>query len=194
MAHRETIQIGNPLLKATNTKITDFKSSKLKELIKDLVDTMRENGLIGLASPQVGDNFKLFVTEPRQTEFRTADQTDDLRVYINPKMVDVSKEQSIVYEGCGSVINANLFGPVKRPKEITIEAYDEKGKKFQLKCDGALARVIQHEYDHLDGIEFTEKIDDYSELLSRDNYIKYKKNDSLQKENMVIYMKEVKSV
>jgi len=73
-----------------------------------------------------------------------------------------------VYEGCGSVAHGELFAPVKRPKTITVEAYDKKGQKFRLVCDGLLGRVIQHEYDHLSGIEFTEKILDYRKIMSRD--------------------------
>ena len=110
------------------------------------------------------------MTEPRETENRPADQADELRVYINPKIVQYSAEENVIYEGCGSVINGALFGPVKRSKEIVIEATDKNGNKFRLNCDGILARVIQHEYDHLWGIEFTEKIFDYKKLMSVEFY------------------------
>jgi len=192
MAYRETIQIGNPLLKAQNKKIENIQSEEIQTLIDDMVHTMRENGLIGLAAPQIGENFKLFVTEPRETEYRSSDQADELRVYINPQILESSEEETVIYEGCGSVLNAGLFGPVKRSKTVLIEALDREGNKFQLKCDGALARVIQHEYDHLSGIEFTEKIDDYKKLYSKENYVKYIKDDPVQKENFVMTVKEVK--
>jgi len=78
----------------------------------------------------------------------------------------------VIFEGCGSVLNGQLFGPVKRPQEITIQAYDQKGKKFQLRCDGILARVIQHEYDHLSGVEFLEKVSDYKQMMTVDYYRK----------------------
>ena len=79
-----------------------------------------------------------------------------------------------MYEGCGSVAYSKLFAPVKRPKEVSIEAFDEKGKKFKLKADGFLARVILHEYDHLEGIAFTEKITDVTKMMSSGEYIKQK--------------------
>lgn len=170
-----TLQIGDPRLKAKNLAVKNFYSPKLKQIIKDLKDTMRKNQLIGIAAPQIGYNFKLFVTEPRKTKSRT-DNSDQFRVYINPKIVFYSNEQSIIYEGCGSVLNGQLFGPVERPVLITIQAFDEKGQKFQLKCDGILARVIQHEYDHLSGIEFTEKISDYKKLMHVDFYREFIKN------------------
>lgn len=191
MAKRETIQIGHPALKAPNLEITEFNTEKLNNLINDLVDTMRENGLVGIAGPQIAENLQIFVTEPRVTPSRTIDQADELRIYINPKIIDTSDAECIIYEGCGSVLNGSLFGPVMRPKEITVEAYDENGKKFQLRCDGLLARVIQHECDHLVGVEFTEKIYDYKKLMSREFYIQNIKTSPEQVGNSKITIKEI---
>ena len=78
----------------------------------------------------------------------------------------------MIYEGSGSVVHGKLFGLVKRLKEVIIEAYDEKGSRFEIKTDGLLARVIQREYDHMFGIEFTEKISDYKKLTSNTFYRK----------------------
>jgi len=169
MAVRATLQIGDPRLKAKNKVVKEINSPEIKQVITDLVDTMRQDQLIGMAAPQIGENHRVFVTEPRKTVFRSG-VTDELRVYINPKITVYSNETVMIYEGCGSVLNGQLFGPVRRPKEITIEAMDENGNKFRLRCDGILARVIQHEYDHLWGIEFTEKIEDYKKLMYVDFY------------------------
>lgn len=193
MAIRKTIQIGDPRLKAKNVKIKCFSDSKVKKVINDLRDTMINNDLVGLAAPQVGYNFQMFVTQPRKTKARKLPKGDKLRIYINPEIVRFSKTQNIIYEGCGSVLNGTLFGPVKRPKEITIEAFDEKGVKFQLRCDGILARVIQHEYDHMIGVEFTEKIYDYRKLMAKEFYIKNIRNSKEQLEASNITVLEVKS-
>ena len=182
MAVRKVAQIGHPALKAENKIITDFKSLKLKKLIKDLKDTMNKNGIIGIAAPQIAENYKVFVTQPRKTKTRKLDKSDKFRVYINPKIVFFSKEKLIIYEGCGSVADGNLFAPVRRPKEIKIEALDEKRRRFFLLCNGIYARVIQHEYDHLSGIEFTEKISDYRRILSRKYYLETVRNSKEQKE------------
>ncbi|MFA7244187.1 MAG: peptide deformylase [Patescibacteria group bacterium] len=193
MAVRETIQVGDPRLKAENKAVTDFGDPKTKQVIDDLIDSLRSKELlVGLSAPQIGENFKIFVTEPRETKFRTADQSDELRIYINPKIIKSSLEESIAYEGCGSFANAQIFGPVKRPKEITIEATGQNGKKFQLSCDGILARVIQHEYDHLNGIEFIEKITDYKKLTSAEFYIRDIKMSKAQTTASVITKKTVK--
>lgn len=189
MAVRDVAQIGDPRLKAKNKEIKTV-SVKVKKVISDLIDTMIKNDLVGMAAPQIGENYKVFVTEPRKTKTRTADQTDELRVYINPKIVKFSDEKNVIYEGCGSVVHGELFGPVKRPRQITIEALDKNLHKFQLTCDGLLARVIQHEYDHLFGIEFTEKILDYKKLMSKDFYIKEVKNSVEQIEASKITVKQ----
>jgi len=190
MSIRKTIQIGNPLLKAKNQQITDFTDEKLEILINDLVDTMTQNGLIGIAAPQIGENYQVFVTEVRETEFRPKDQADQLRVFINPKIVSRSEQKVEIYEGCGSVLNAQLFGPVERPQVITIEAFDRQGKKFRFQADGILGRVIQHEYDHMSGIEFLEKISDYKKMMTKKHYIEQIKDDPVHKKACEIKVKE----
>lgn len=193
MAVKPTLQIGDAKLKSPNKVVKSFVSKKLKQVVKDLVDTMYDHDLIGMAAPQIGENFKVFVTQPRKTEARPADQADDLRIYINPTIVKFSPKKVIIYEGCGSVMNGNLFGPVERPNEIIIEAFDLKGRKFRFRTDGILSRVIQHEYDHLSGIEFTEKIYDYKKLMSREFYLRDIKNSPAQKAASVITIKEFRS-
>jgi peptide deformylase len=181
MAVRETLQIGDPRLKAKNAVVKKVGVAKIKQVTTDLVETMRHNDSIGMAAPQIGENYRIFVTEPRKTTFRSG-VTDTLRVYINPKIMELSDKLATIYEGCASVLNGQLFGPVRRPREIMIEATDEKGKQFRLRCDGILARVIQHEYDHLRGVEFTEKIEDYKMLMQVDFYKDRVKNSPEQLE------------
>ncbi len=191
MSIRTSIQIGDPLLKAENKVIEDVSDPALQQVIEDLIDTMRENGLIGMAAPQIGENYKVFVTEPRETETRPADQADDLRVYINPEIVEQAEEEIIIYEGCGSVLNGQLFGPVSRPRWIKIRALDRNGQQFEFKADGILGRVIQHEYDHLIGVEFTEKVADYKKLMSREHYIEQIKSREWHLTNAKITIKEL---
>ncbi|MFH0773219.1 MAG: peptide deformylase [bacterium] len=194
MAIRKVIQIGDPRLKNKNKIITDFYDKNLQALICDLRDTLNEGDLVGIAAPQIGENYCVFVTYPRNTKARNIGRDDIFRVYINPKITLFSHEQVIIYEGCGSVVKGQLFGPVIRPKEVKIEAYDEKGKKFEITTDGLLARVIQHEYDHMFGVEFTEKISDYRKLLSQVFYKKYIRNTEETKKLLNITKLEYKSL
>lgn len=192
MPIRETIQVGDPRLKSQNAEITNFHDPIVKKVINDLIETIRSKELlIGLSAPQIGENYQIFITEPRKTKFRTGNQVDELRVYINPRIIHFSPKETLIYEGCGSFLNGKLFGPVKRPKEITIEANDQEGRVFQLTCDGILARVIQHEYDHLSGIEFIEKVFDYKKLMNDEFYIKEIKTSKEQNEASIITKKEI---
>ena len=186
MAIKRVIQIGDPRLKNKNKAIIDFHTILLHKLIHNLQDTMNKMDLVGIAAPQIGENLHVFVTHPRNTKSRDIGKEDIFRVYINPIITYFSQEEVVIYEGCGSVAKGQLFGPVKRSKELGIEAYDEKGEKFKIETDGLLARVIQHEYDHLFGIEFTEKITDYKKLTSQNMYKKNIRNTNETKKLLKI--------
>ena len=166
------IQIWNPTLSKKSKPVKDLKSAKTKKIIKNLVDTMRASNLIWIAAPQIWINERIFVTELRTTVFRKGSDDTILRVFINPKITWKSKSEYVMYEWCGSVAYSKLFGPVKRPSKITIEAYDEHWKKILMNAEWLLGRVIQHEYDHLDGIAFTEKITDIKKIMSAEEYVK----------------------
>ncbi len=182
MAVRRVVYLGHPALRAPNRRVSDFSSPEIKKLITNLIDTMYDTELVGIAAPQIGENYLVFVTHARTTSARKLGKKDMCRVFINPKITSFSNEKSIIYEGCGSVISGSLFGPVLRPKRITVEAFNEKGKKFSLTCDGLLARIIQHEYDHLLGVEFIQKVDNYAKLLSKEFYQKTIRNSKKQRE------------
>lgn len=191
MKKNTVIEAGDKRLKAKNKLISDLKSKSVQVLINNLIDTMRKTDLIGIAASQIGENYMVFVTQPRNTQARKLGKTDKLRVYINPKITYKSKKQNLIYEGCGSV---GLFGPVSRPAEIEVQAIDEKGQRFSLRADGILARVIQHEYDHLQGIEFIQKVNDYSKIIVEKHYRKNIRNSALQRKNSLTTKVEYKKL
>ncbi|MBI4087191.1 peptide deformylase [Candidatus Kaiserbacteria bacterium] len=167
-------QIGNKLIRAKAKKVSNPTSKVIQTIIKDLVASMHTHELVGIAAPQIAKSVRVFITEIRKTQLRKGQSiknVDPLRIFINPKVLSVSKEKTSGWEGCGSIAFAHLFGVTRRPASVTIEALDEKGKKFRLKAGGLLARVIQHEIDHLDGVVFTDKAD-ASTYMSRDEYLK----------------------
>lgn len=176
MIIKEVLQIGNPKIRKISKKLElkDIKSKKINGLIKNLIDSMRAENLIGISAPQINENLRIFVTEIKQTKNRKPKELDKLRIFINPKITYFSKEKCNGYEGCGSVANANLFGLVNRSKNITIQALDEKGEKFEMKAQNLLARVIQHEYDHLDGILFVDKVINTKSYMSGSEYRRMK--------------------
>ncbi len=176
MVIRKVLQIGNPTLKVRAKTVKNIKAEQIQEAIADLIDSMRYHKLVGMAAPQIGKGIRVFITEIRKTPTRNPSELDGLRVFINPEIIWQSKNEVIMYEGCGSVAYGKIFGPVKRPKKTLAIATDLDGKKFKIKAEGLLARVIQHEYDHLEGIEFLEKITDARKIMSKEEYLKRIKN------------------
>jgi peptide deformylase len=171
MAVIKTVQAGNPIIHIKSNNVADFSSVETERIVADLIDTMRAEDLVGMAAPQIGENVRIFVTEVRETKYRK-EGTDKLRIFINPKVLSTSEKLSSGYEGCGSVALAQFFGPVERPEEIAVEAINENGETFTHTADGLLARIIQHEIDHLDGILFHEKISDMKKVMSKEEYVK----------------------
>ncbi|MDH7484371.1 MAG: peptide deformylase [Spirochaetales bacterium] len=142
----DIVTYGEPVLTQKAEDVTSF-GSELEQIVADMHAAMRLDHGIGLAAPQVGISKRIFIVGL---------EDEPLRVFINPVITGMSKETSEYEEGCLSF--PGLYFNVVRPAAVEIEAYDIKGKKFQIKADGLLARVIQHEYDHLEGILFIDRI------------------------------------
>lgn len=174
MIIKNVTQVGNPIIRAKANPIAlkEIGSKKIQTVIKNLTDSMRHHNLVGMAANQIGVSQRIFVSEIRKTKNRSPKSLDNLRVFINPKITSLSKKKVAGYEGCGSVAHGDLFGSIIRPASITVEAFNEKGEKFILKVDGLLARIIQHEIDHLNGVEFLDILTDKKSLMSSDEYTK----------------------
>ncbi len=192
MAARDIVQAGHPALKSANKLVKDFQSGKLRKLIADMKDSQYKADLVGIAAPQIGENYAVFLTHPRNTPLRNVGKEDICRVYINPTIVWQSPETVLIYEGCGSL--PDIFGPVIRANEVTVEAYDEEGEKFALTADGLLSRVIQHEVDHLNGYEFIERVSDYHKVLMKEYYVEKIKSSNEQKDASEIKKIEYKKL
>ena len=173
MVIKKTTQVGTPVIRKKSLPVKAiFNSRKIKKIVKDLIDSMRYHNLVGMAAPQIGINQRIFVSEIRETKLRKSNETDPVRVFINPKIISLSRELVFGYEGCGSVANAGLFGKVRRAQSVVVEAFDKKGGKFRLRASGLLARIIQHENDHLDGKVFLDRLSDMESIMSREEYLK----------------------
>jgi len=172
MVIKDIIQAGNPLLRKKAKPVKGNFSQEIKQTIVDLIDTMNYSHLVGIAAPQIGKNLRIFISEIKTTKYRDNSEKSGLTVYINPKILKSSSKKVTDYEGCGSVAYSKFFGPVERAEQVVVEAKNQKGKKFRIKASGLLARVIQHEYDHLEGILFTDKLTDWTKAMSSEEYIK----------------------
>ncbi len=125
----------------------DNITGDVARLTDKMVTLMHDAKGIGLAGPQVSWMGRLFVVHVPD---------DKSRVFINPRIVAVSPDDGLYEEGCLSI--PGVYADVRRPLAISVEAFDREGNPFSLDADGILARVIQHEYDHLEGVLFFERL------------------------------------
>ena len=167
-------QVGNPIIRARSRTVRSVSSPETRKIVGDLIDSMRAANLVGMAAPQIGINVRIFVTEIRATKYRKPAERDGVRIFINPKILHLSKKKVPGHEGCGSVAVGGLFGNVNRSYGVTVSAFDKEGRKFILRAEGLLARIIQHEYDHLEGKIFLDRMKETTSLMSREEYLKGK--------------------
>jgi peptide deformylase len=152
MAVREIVTVPHPTLKKNARKVTDF-GPKLQTLIDDMVETMRVAPGVGLAAPQVDISQRVIVVEFGDEE----DETVEPRLYavVNPEIVRPSQETVVGTEGCLSI--PGLVGDVERSESVTVKGFSRRGQPMKIKASGWLARIFQHEVDHLNGVLFTDK-------------------------------------
>ena len=165
---------GDPVLRKKCEDITK-EYPNLPQIIKDMYETMYEANGVGIAAPQVGKAIRVFlvdaspfaeVDEDEEPEF-TKEEMEQMngfkKTFINARMIEEVGEEWKFSEGCLSI--PKIREDVLRKPTITIEYYDEQFKKHTETYDGVIARVIQHEYDHIEGILFTDKINPFKRKL-----------------------------
>jgi peptide deformylase len=164
MAIKPLTESGDPVLRRKAKKVRDFGPS-LQALIDDLVDTMREAPGLGLAAPQIGVSLQVAVIELPEADEEEEDNQDPYRgkliVICNPEMVKTwGKEEA--QEGCLSV--PEYVGDVPRAMRVVVKAQDRRGKPIRLRAEGLMARVLQHEVDHLHGNLFVDRVESLDKL------------------------------
>ncbi len=158
------IAYGDPILKVKCKDITkDY--TDLQQLIADMYETMHESQGVGLAAPQIGKAIRIFVVDTQpfgdDEEFGNEEVAKFSKVFINAKMIAETGEEWKFNEGCLSI--PGVREDIKRHADIEVEYYDEKFELKRERYSGIIARVIQHEYDHIEGKLFT----DYLSTLKR---------------------------
>jgi len=146
--------------KTTKFDFQEFTKKEIQELIKDMRETMETADGIGLSANQVGLNLRLFVAylpeiSPDSASSPRQSALGKFYAIFNPETIKPSKEKSVMEEGCLSI--PGFYGLVERPEKITLLGQDKNNKKMKIKAWGLLARVFQHETDHLNGILFTDR-------------------------------------
>lgn len=149
---------GDPILRKKGARVAEI-NDEIRQLVADMVETMRSINGIGLAAPQVKRSLALFITEvPVRVEGLPEEKwkQGEVRVFINPKLTGHSTDLWIRGEGCLSI--PTIFGEVERPLTVTVEATDLEGNVFQEDFSWLDARAIMHENDHINGILFIDRI------------------------------------
>ena len=158
MALRTIVTLPDPVLRRKARPITKFDGN-LQTLIDDMVETMREAPGVGLAAPQVGISDRLIVVEYGEEQEdengEVIEQPKKLYVMINPEIVKVSEEKEMGVEGCLSI--PGLVGEVERYSAIQVKGLNRRGQPTKVKAEGWLARIFQHEIDHLDGVVYPDR-------------------------------------
>jgi peptide deformylase len=142
----QIITFGSELLRRKAEPVAHI-DDHLRETAREMIEALKDGKGVGLAGPQIGLSKRIFVVHI---------EGDTPRVFINPSILETSQETVKYEEGCLSL--PGVWVDVIRPKKVKIQAWNEKGRPFTLETDGILARVILHEYDHLEGLLFIDRL------------------------------------
>ena len=156
----QILTLGNELLRQKAKKIEQI-DDQIIDAAKQMLEIIKLDKGVGIAGPQIGLMKRIFVVHI---------EGDEERIFINPSILETSQEMVKYEEGCLSV--PGIYVDVVRSESVKIQAWNEKGKPFTLEANGLLARVIQHEYDHLEGVLFLDRL---SELKRNRLIEKYEK-------------------
>ena len=163
------VAYGENILKTKAVNITSGYP-ELKKLINDMWETMYNANGVGIAAPQIGKSIRLFVIDASPFSEDKEISDDEIstlknfkKVFINPEIIHETGDEWNFMEGCLSI--PNIREDIKRKEKITIKYYNESFEEIELDLQGLAARVVQHEYDHIEGVLFTDKLSSLKKKL-----------------------------
>lgn len=160
MAVKAVLKMGDPVLLEVAEKVEAFNSAELNALIEDMQDTMASLNGAGLAAPQIGISIQLVIFGVEENSRYPDAEGIPFTILINPVIMPLSDEIEEDWEGCLSV--PGLRGKVPRFTKLRYQGYDQYGNAIDRTVEGFHARVVQHECDHLEGILYPMRIEDFS--------------------------------
>lgn len=163
-------QLGNPLVRKRAQKVTVPIDEKIKELILNMKATCKDAIGVGIAAPQVYQSLRIFIIASHPSPRYPNAPTMKPMVLINPKLISYSKKKIKDWEGCLSI--PGIRGFVPRYEQISVEYLTEEGKLVKKIFTGFLARIFQHEYDHIEGKVFLDRVENTKELMSEKEFQK----------------------
>ena len=174
MAVRKVVRMGHPVLREPARPLApdEIGSEPIRRLLADMIDTLHDYGGIGLAAPQVAESVRLAIIEIPGGPTRYGDiPVMPLTAFINPEIEVVDPATEGYWEGCLSL--PGLRGFVERPQHVRVRYTTEAGGSNELELKGFLATVFQHEFDHLDGKLYVDRIADSKLLSFEEEYLRY---------------------
>lgn len=158
MTIQSVVKMGNAQLATASLDVIDFSDAGLRNIINDMRDTMQEKGGVGIAAPQIGINLRIIMFGFESNERYPDEKSVPFTVLMNPVIDILSDEMVDGWEGCLSV--PGLRGLVSRYKKIQYRGHNLDGQLITRIAEGFHARVVQHEYDHIDGVLYPQRIKD----------------------------------
>jgi peptide deformylase len=163
-------QLGNPVLRRRSQLVENIQDDRIQKLIDNLISTVQQANGVGIAAPQVAECDRLFVVASRPNlRYPQAPQMEPTAM-INPRIIASSTETVKDWEGCLSI--PGIRGLVPRNRAIEIEYTSRDGKLYRQELTDFVARIFQHEHDHLDGVVFLDRVESMQELMTEDEYQK----------------------
>jgi peptide deformylase len=161
-------QLGNPVLRAKARPVKKMRRAELERLIRDMIRTMRKARGVGIAAPQVGKSLRLFIVAPRPSvRYPKAPRLAPIAM-INPRLIAASKSRNTGWEGCLSI--PGIRGKVPRYSQVKIRFQTPSGDQKQAILTGFVARIFQHEFDHINGKVFLDRVEDTRTLATEREY------------------------
>lgn len=161
-------QLGNPVLRRQAQTIENPKDEQLQKLIDNLIHTAQNANGVGIAAPQVAQSYRLLIVASRPSARYPQAPTMEPTAMINPQIIASSNDVVKDWEGCLSI--PGIRGLVPRSQAIEIEYTARDGKLHRQELRDFVARIFQHEYDHLDGIVFLDRVENAQELMAEEEY------------------------
>lgn len=168
-------QLGHPILRSETKEVEFFSNQTLQGFIDDMIFTCKEVDGVGISGPQVLVPLRLFIIASRPNlRYPNAPQMDPLAI-VNPVILSASDEMEKGWEGCLSV--PGIYGLVPRHKSITVRFMNRNGEQEERTFDDFVARVFQHEFDHIEGVVFLDRANS-RDLVMKEEYLKIVERDS----------------
>lgn len=168
MTRLQVMELGHPVLRRVAKSITEARRTSLQPLMDQLIQTAQQANGVGIAAPQVGISERLFIVASRPTPRYSHAPVMEPTVMINPQIVSHSAERVKDWEGCLSV--PGVRGLVPRYQAIAVEYTDRYGQHQHQELTDFVARIFQHELDHLNGILFIDRVESTQDLISEQDY------------------------